>query len=54
MGIDGKMRLCEIEEALREFIIRSSKKEAPGYAVQTLPEAVEKYLMLLDKLKIWR
>ena len=34
-------RLDEIKEALSGFIINSTKKEAPSYAVQALPEAVK-------------
>lgn len=49
-----KDRLIEIEKALREFIIRATKKEAPSYAVQALPGVIGKYLELNEKLRILR
>jgi len=41
-------KLDEIKEALSEFIINSTKKGAPSYAIQALPEVV-KALVKLDE-----
>ena len=42
-------RMEEVHKALAEFIVNASKKDAPSYAVQALPEAV-KALTELSKL----
>lgn len=41
--------LKEVQESLSQFIIDASKKGAPSYAVQALPEAV-KVLIELNKI----
>ena len=38
--------LEKVKEALVQFIIRTSEKEAPDYAVQALPEVVKALIEL--------
>lgn len=42
-----KEQLDLIQQSLCEFIIRTTKENAPGFAVQVLPEAVKSYIELL-------
>ena len=44
--------LEEIQKALKEFILNSTKKGAPSFAVQTLPDAIGKYLEIEHKLML--
>lgn len=37
----------DVKHALAEFIIRTTKEDAPSYAVQVLPEAVKGYTDLI-------
>lgn len=46
-----KRELEDIKDALKEFIVNATKKGAPGYAVQTLPGAIEKYLEIERRLR---
>ena len=39
-------RITEVHKALAEFIINATKKDAPSYAVQALPEAVREFVRL--------
>ncbi len=46
------INLTEVQEALCQFIIDSSKREASGYAVQALPEAVKSLIELSKFIQI--
>ncbi len=45
-------RMEEVHKALAEFIVNATKKDAPGYAVQALPEAVKAFAELGGKLSL--
>lgn len=53
-GDRGMDRLAEVQKALCQFIINTSKKEAPEYAVQALPETVKALVELSQYLEIQR
>ena len=45
-------RMEEVHKALAEFIVNATKKDAPSYAVQALPEAVKAFAELNGKLSL--
>lgn len=46
--MDEYKQIDDVKKALADFIIRTTKENAPSYAVQVLPEAVKSYTELLN------
>lgn len=47
MEKESRKQISEIKKALADFIIRTTKENAPSYAVQVLPEAMKSYTELI-------
>ena len=46
------MELKAVQQALCEFIIRATEKDAPDYAVQALPEATRALIQLSEFIQV--
>lgn len=47
-----RIRMEEVHKALAGFIVDATKKDAPSYAVQALPEATKAFVELSGKLNL--